>query len=76
MTKKLKELFERAAAWPDKAQEEAIASLEAIELDLTGITGLTVEDREALERSAEDVRHGRIADPDDVREVFGRFRQV
>jgi hypothetical protein len=35
MSKKLKELLERVATWPDAAQEEAQASLEAIEQDLS-----------------------------------------
>jgi hypothetical protein len=37
---------------------------------------LSSDDREALERSADDVRHGRFADDNEVREVFGRYRRA
>ena len=76
MTAKLKELLKRAETWPDDAQEEAVASLEAIEAELTGEAGLSVEDRKALDASADDVRHGRFASEREVRDVFGRFRRV
>ncbi len=76
MTTKLKELLERAETWPDNAQEEAVASLEAIEAELAGESGLSTEDRTALEQSADDVRHGRFASESDMRGVFGRFRRV
>lgn len=76
MTSKLKELLERAEHWPDRAQEEAVASLEAIETEPAGESGLSLDDRKALEASADDVRHGRFASDTDVREMFGRFRQV
>jgi hypothetical protein len=76
MSNKLKELLERVAAWPNAAQDEAVASLEAIEVELSGAAGISADDREALERSADDVRHGRFADEGEVREVFGRFRRV
>ena len=76
MSIKLKELLERAEMWPDEAQEEAVASLEAIEAELAGEAGLSPDDRRALERSADDMRHGRFASDSDVRDVFGRFRRV
>jgi len=76
MTTKLKELLERAGTWPDDAQEEAVASLEAIEAELAGEAGLSADDRKALEASADDVRHGRYASESEVRDVFRRFRGV
>jgi hypothetical protein len=76
MSKKLKDLLERIETWPNEAQDEAVASLEAIEVELVGSAGLSADDREALERSAEDVRHGRFADEREVRDVFDRFRPV
>ncbi len=76
MTTKLKELLERAETWPDNAQEEAVASLEAIEAELAGEAGLSTDDRKALEASADDVRHGRFATQSEVQGVFGRYRRV
>jgi len=35
---------------------------------------LSPEDRQALERSAEDVRQGRFASEEQVRKVFDRYR--
>jgi len=34
MSKKLKEMIERTETWPQEAQEEAIATLQAIEAEL------------------------------------------
>ena len=75
MSKKLKELLERVATWPVVAQEEAEASLEAIEQDLSEPYVLTDDDRDALERSADDVRRGRFASDAEVRDVFNRYRR-
>jgi hypothetical protein len=36
---------------------------------------LSPDDREALERSAEDVRRGRYATEDEVKLVFDRYRR-
>jgi hypothetical protein len=74
MTEKLRELLKRAETWPQDAQEEAVASLEAIEHELVS-PELTIEDREALERSAEDVRLGQFASDENLRKVFGRYRR-
>jgi len=74
-TKKLKELLDRVERWPPEAQEEAFVSLATIEEDLAGAPELPPEDRAALERSAEDVRKGRFASEEQVREVFTRHRR-
>jgi len=73
--KKLKELMDRVEHWPPEAQEEALASLETIEEEFVGVRELSDEDRTALERSAEDVRKGRFANEEQVREVFDRHRR-
>ena len=69
-------VLSRVLTWPAEAQQEAVASLRAIEDEWVGSLELSSEDREALERSADDVRHGRFADDDEVREVFGRYRRA
>ena len=75
MTKEqIKLVLDRVLTWPPEAQEEAVASLQTIEEEFLGSHELSSEDREALERSAEDVRHGRFATDEDVKRVFERYR--
>jgi hypothetical protein len=76
MIEKLKEILERVDRWPKEAQQEALASLEIIEAEFVARTDLSDEDREALDRSAEDVRHGRFATDDQVRKVFRRSKRA
>lgn len=74
MPNKLKELLARVETWPEAVQDEVVASIEAIEEEFFGVNDLSSDDVAALERSAEDVRHGRFATEEQVREVFGRHR--
>lgn len=74
MPNKLKELLARVETWPEAVQDEVVASIEAIEEEFLGVNDLSSDDVAALERSAEDVRHGRFATEEQVREVFGRHR--
>jgi hypothetical protein len=77
MTKdQIKAVLERVLSWPPEAQAEAVASLESIEQELSGPLPLSDDDRRALEQSADDVRHGRFANDEEVRKVFDRFRQI
>ena len=76
MTKEqIKVVLDRVLTWPREAQEEAIASLQTIEKEFMGSHELSAEDHEALERSAEDVRHGRFATEEDVNRFFDRYRR-
>jgi hypothetical protein len=73
MTKEqIKVVLDRVLTWSPEAQEEAVASLQTIEEEFMGSNELSAEDREALERSAEDVRHGRFATEEEVKRVFDR----
>lgn len=74
MNGRLKTLLERAESWPEKAQDEAIASLEAIEDAFVGPEQFGAEDLAAFRRSAEDVKHGRFASEAEVQELFDRHR--
>ena len=74
MSNKLKALMERAEHWPEEAQEEAAASLQAIEEELVGLYELSPADRAALDRSEEDVRLGNFASEERVNEVLRRHR--
>jgi hypothetical protein len=46
-----------------------------IEEEFMGSHELSSDDREALERSADDVRHGRFATDDKVKTIFARYRR-
>ena len=70
--KALREILERAETWPEKAQEEAVNSLLAIEQELADPYVLTDEDRAAIERGLDDMRHGRFATDEQVSAVFRR----
>jgi predicted transcriptional regulator len=74
MSKKLREIVERAETWPEEAQEEAIATLQAIEAEFTEPYELTEDDRKAIDRGLEDVRRGRIASDEEVNRLFARYR--
>jgi hypothetical protein len=75
MTKKLRELFERAERWPQEAQDRAVDSLLAIEKGYVH-HGLSEDDREALERSELDVRNERFASAQHITELFDRYRRA
>jgi predicted transcriptional regulator len=75
MSKKLKEIIERAETWPQEAQEQAIATLQAIEAEFAEPYELTEGDRKAVDRGLEDVRHGRIASDEEVSKLFARYRR-
>jgi hypothetical protein len=74
MTNKLKELIERIETWPRQAQQEAIASLEAIEGYVS--MGFSDDDIAALDRSEQDVHSGRLANDKQAGEVFDRYRRA
>lgn len=76
MSNRLKAIINRIEHWPKQAQEDAVNSLLAIEGEYLGGNDLSPEDREALERSAEDVRLGRFADDEEVQAALDRYHQA
>ena len=75
MNDRLRELLKRVEHWPEGAQEEAAASLQAVEEELVGLYDLSPADRAVLDRSEEDVRHGQFASGEQVSEVLGRQKR-
>jgi hypothetical protein len=75
MNAKLKDILERVETWPEAAQEEAVRSLLAIEQEMSEPYQLTDEDRVAIDRSLDDMRHGRFATDEQIAAVFNRFRR-
>jgi predicted transcriptional regulator len=74
MNSKLKAMIGRAETWPQEAQDEAIAALQAIEAELAQPYELSEDDRKAIDRGLEDVRRGRIASEEEVSKLFARYR--
>ena len=61
--------------WPDEAQDEVADLLLALEEERPNPPALAKEDIEAIERGLEDVRMGRFAGDEAVRELFDRYRR-
>jgi hypothetical protein len=75
MMTRLQAILKRAETWPEERQEEAADLLLALEQEMAGQhPPLSADDLEALARSEEDVRAGRFATEDEIREVFNRHR--
>ena len=71
MNKRLEELLERLASWPPDAQEDAIASLESIEMTMNLNAGLSPAEQEAKLVALREMIHRSIArggsyTPDDI----------
>ena len=75
-TKDLKKILERVPTWPKDAQDELVRSIAEIETRYTKVYQLNDDERAALKRSADDVRHGRFASDDQVDEVFDRYHRA
>jgi hypothetical protein len=69
-------LIEQVSELPDDAQAEFVDSLLDMRAEQLGIYHLDDDEREALARSAEDVRHGRFASDAQVEETFARYRDA
>jgi hypothetical protein len=70
--KTLRDILQRFETWPEQAQEEAIQSLLSIEQELADPYVLSEEDRAAIERALDDMRHGRFASDEQVSAAFRR----
>lgn len=68
----LRDILQRAEAWPEQAQEEAVDFLLCLEQELADPYVLTDEDRAAIERGLNEMRHGRFASEEEVAAVFRR----
>ena len=70
---KVEALIQQAAELPDEAQAELVESLVEMRSQHLGIYHLNDEEREALARSAEDIRLGRFASDQEVDEMYARY---
>jgi hypothetical protein len=74
-TKDLKKILQRVPKWPKEAQDELVRSVTEIETRYSDVYQVNDEERAALNRSADDVRHRRLATDEEVRTLFGRFHR-
>jgi hypothetical protein len=68
---KVEALIKQTAELPEEAQAEVVESL--VEMRAQGIYRLDADEREALDRSAEDERLGRFASDHEIEQMFGRY---
>jgi hypothetical protein len=71
---KVESLIEQVVELPEDAQVELVDSLLEIRAERLGIYHLDDDEREALARSAADVRLGRFASDAEVEQTFARYR--
>lgn len=76
VAKALKDILTRVESWPERAQAEAAASLQAIEEELREPYELTEADKQAIDRGLEAVRKDEIATDREVEAVFAKYRQT
>jgi hypothetical protein len=71
---KVEALIRQAAELPEDAQAELVESLVEMRAEHLGIYHVDDDEREALARSAEDIRLGRFASDESVKAMFARYR--
>jgi hypothetical protein len=71
---KVEALIEQVVKLPDDAQAEFVESLLEMRAEHLGIYHVDDDERDALSRSAEDVRLGRFASDTEVEQTFARYR--
>jgi hypothetical protein len=72
----VKELLARIESWPKDAQDELARSMTEIQSRYSKIYRVDQDEREALRRSADDVRNDRFASDADVEDTFSRFHRA
>jgi hypothetical protein len=66
-------LFQQAAEPPDEAQADLVQSLVEMRSQYLGVYHLDDDERAAIARSDEDLRHGRFASDEEMTELFSRY---
>lgn len=70
---KVESLIRQAAELPDEAQAELVESLVEMRSQHLGFYHLDDDEREALARSAGDVRLGRFASDEEIDQLFAKY---
>lgn len=69
-------IVNRASEWPEQARAELEEFMLNVEARYYGLYIATKDDRAALKRSADDVKHNRFASDDNVKKVFRHFNRA
>jgi hypothetical protein len=75
-TKSLEALMERAASWPDEAQAELVRFMIDTEAKHFGVYRLSDEERAAIRKGLDDVKHGRFASDEEIAALFNHYRRA
>lgn len=71
---KVASLIQQTVDLPEEAQADFVQTLLEMRFQNTGVYQLNDEEREALDRSEEDVRAGRFASEEEMEATFARYR--
>jgi len=74
MNPALKDVIERAEAWPEEDQDELVRAAQLIEQRRKGELDLIDEDWAIIDTRLEAARRGDIASDEEVRVVFSKYR--
>jgi hypothetical protein len=75
MNAKLKDILERAGAWPVEAQDELVEIALEIEAQLGVTYDATPDELAAIDRGLRDAAEGRFATDEQVKKVFAKYRR-
>jgi len=75
MNAKLKDILQRAEAWPAEAQEELMEIALEIEAQRGGTYDATPDELKAIDRGLRDAAEGRFATDEQVKKVFAKYRR-
>jgi hypothetical protein len=75
MNAKLKDILERAGAWPVEAQDELVEIALEIEAQLGVTYDAAPDELAAIDRGLRDAAEGRFATDEQVKKVFAKYRR-
>ena len=76
MTNKLKDVLERAKAWPESDQEELAEVARDIEARRSGAYSATPEELAAIDEALGQVARGEVASEQEIEAAFAKFRRA
>jgi len=76
MTKKLKDLLERAETWPEQDQEELAEYSREIEARRTGVYVLSDDERVAVDEGLSQLRRGQFVSEKEMQVFWKKFGVV
>ena len=74
MTRKIKEVLERAEGWPESDQEELVEIARNIEARRNGVYDATREELAAIDEALGQIARGEVATEREVEAAYSKFR--